>query len=44
MFCLIRVFVIEFIEQYKRSGLSYTVHSRLFLICATYVLCLGLAL
>jgi len=30
---LIRVFVIEFIEQFKLFGLSSTVHSCLFLIC-----------
>ena len=30
---LIRVFVVEFIEQFKLFGLSSTVHSCLFLIC-----------
>jgi len=32
---LIRVFVIEFIDQYNWFGLSSTVHSCLFLMCAT---------
>ena len=47
---LIRVFVIEFIEQYKWFGLSCTVHSWLvscvcyWCIFLFYVLCLGLAL
>ena len=34
---LIRVSVIEFNEQYKWFGLFSTVHSCLFLMCASYV-------
>jgi len=34
---LILVFVIEFIEQYKWLGLSSTVHSCLFIVCAADV-------
>jgi len=43
---LVRLFVVEFIERYKWFGLFSTVHSCLFLRCATdiYVLCLCLAL
>jgi len=36
---LIRVFVIEFIEQYKWFDLSSNVHSCLFLVCATDEYC-----